>query len=414
MFSGMKGLLAGAGLALGIRGMVRGMDSMIEKANIQEQAERDLTAALRDTGMAAGAITKDMAAYAAGIQEVTIYGDEEILSQMAFAKNLGVSTDQLKASATAAVGLAAKYRLDLKTAMMLVGRASKGQTQMLTRYGIVLTEGATPQEKFNELLEIGADNFGLAEEAAKTAAGSMANSMNRMGDAAENLGEKLAPLKVWWMEWKAEQAEGAAYLLGHREETHEQKRAKEKGELQNILALTRDLTKEEAERAKLLLQREKAERSIERTSKLRSDIGWWAEKDKTGEMRGEGISTRMDSQLKYYNKLGEEIENIDVQIAGLGERIEEEIIEKVEEKAKDKTSGKTQQEKAEDILKSRGGVGAIESRFLSRAPGMDAAKSTASNTKLLATYAKKEATDRRELIDAVKAGNDNALEPANI
>lgn len=71
--------------------------------------------------------------------------------------------------------------------------------------------------------------------------------------------------------------------------------------------------------------------------------------------------------------------------------------------------------RSEDILKSRGGVGAIESRFLSRAPGIDTAKNTELNTKQLVKQGQKEERDRRELIDAVKSsGSSSALEPANL
>jgi hypothetical protein len=109
---------------------------------------------------------------------------------MAYAKNLGVTTNKLEEATTAAIGLAAKYRLDLKTAFMLVGRASKGQTQMLTRYGIVLDESLTAQEKFNAILKIGADNFYLAEAAAKETKGAIIQLKNEWGDLQEQIGEK--------------------------------------------------------------------------------------------------------------------------------------------------------------------------------------------------------------------------------
>jgi len=76
--------------------------------------------------------------------------------------------------------------------MMLMGRAALGQTQMLTRYGIVLDETLTPQEKFNTLLKIGAKNFKLAEAAADTTAGRFVQFKNKIGDAAEQLGRGIS------------------------------------------------------------------------------------------------------------------------------------------------------------------------------------------------------------------------------
>jgi len=126
--------------------------------------------------------------FAAGIQDVTKFGDEAVLQQIAYAKNLGVAEDQLKDTTTAAIGLAAKLGIDLKTSMMLMGRAALGQTQMLTRYGIILDETLTPQEKFNTLLKIGAKSFRLAEEAAKTTAGRFTQFKNKVGDTFEEFG----------------------------------------------------------------------------------------------------------------------------------------------------------------------------------------------------------------------------------
>jgi hypothetical protein len=110
---------------------------------------------------------------------------------MAYATNLGVTRDRLKEATKAAIGLAAKYKLDLQTAFMLIGRASKGQTQMLTRYGIVLGDTLTEQEKFNEILRLGAEAFGLATAEANTLQGSAEQLKNAWGDLKEAIGEGL-------------------------------------------------------------------------------------------------------------------------------------------------------------------------------------------------------------------------------
>ena len=173
-----KQMLAMAGVGGGLYMVNRGMRSMVAAFIAQENAERSLIAAT-------GASIESYKKFAAGIQKLTIYGDEQILSQMAYAKNLGVATDQLEDATTAAVGLAAKYRLDLATSMMLVGRASQGQTQMLTRYGIVLDQSLSAQEKFNAVLKIGAASFSLATEETKTLSGWWTQFKNNAGDMGE-------------------------------------------------------------------------------------------------------------------------------------------------------------------------------------------------------------------------------------
>ncbi len=177
-------------VALGV-GLAAAMVWATKKAIVQEDAEIALTAALRAAGDATQENTDRLKKYAAELQKTTIYGDEEIITQMAYAKNLGVTTDKLEEAAKAAIGLAATYKLELATAMMLVGRASQGQTQMLTRYGIVLREGLTDQQKFNKVLQIGADGFALAEEAATTSGGKLTRIWNRIGDVAESVGKKI-------------------------------------------------------------------------------------------------------------------------------------------------------------------------------------------------------------------------------
>lgn len=182
--------LAGAfGLYLGARGMVRGLQSMAQAAIKQQEAEIDLKAAI-------GGNIEGFKRYAAEIQRRTRYGDEAVLAEMAYGTNLGITRDRMEEATRAAVGLAAKYKLDLRPAMMLIGRASQGQTQMLTRYGIVLDETLSDQDKFNELLRIGSGSFHLAEQAATSLAGKSEQLANRWGDLKEKLGAPIAEAAI--------------------------------------------------------------------------------------------------------------------------------------------------------------------------------------------------------------------------
>ncbi len=178
---------------IGVRGLTRAISSVTRAGMEQEAAERRLAAALSSTEDATEGNIAAFKRYAAELQKQTIYGDEQILQQIAYAKNLGVTTDKLDEAAVAAVGLAAKYKLDLQAAMMLVGRASQGQTQMLTRYGIVLDETLSDEEKFNALLKIGAENFHLARAETDTAAGSMEQLSNAWGDTKEAIADVFLP-----------------------------------------------------------------------------------------------------------------------------------------------------------------------------------------------------------------------------
>jgi hypothetical protein len=159
------------------------------RAFIQEEdAIAAMTAALARQGKASDDNIRALKEYAAELQRSTTIGDEAALAAMAMAMNLGVSQDRIQEVTTAAVGLSRIIKKDLNTAMMLMARASKGQTQMLSRYGLTLDETMSPQEKFNALLKIGAANFSLAEAEAATMGGRLAQARNSFGDLIETFG----------------------------------------------------------------------------------------------------------------------------------------------------------------------------------------------------------------------------------
>jgi hypothetical protein len=185
------------GLAMGgVRqavGMVKNtLGPLIAASNEQEAAVTSLNAALRNTGLNVESLSPKLQQYAAAIQKVTKYGDEAIISGTAMLQNIGdLSEDQLPAAQKAVVGLAARFNMDLKTAFELTGRAAKGQTQTLTRYGIVLDMTGTKEDQFNQLLEQGAEGFQIAKEQASDGAGALQQYKNIVGDLQESLGDLL-------------------------------------------------------------------------------------------------------------------------------------------------------------------------------------------------------------------------------
>ena len=195
---GVGAMAAKAALAIGgvfaARAIIRGAVQATRAYMEQEDAINSLAAAITGAGGNVTAMSNKFQNFAAQMQRVTVHGDELILQTMAYGRNLGIQTDQLEDATTAAAGLSAKYRIDLATAMMLVGRASQGQTQMLTRYGIVMDESMSDQEKFNSLLKIGADAFRLSEAELKTLGGQFKSTKNAIGDAKEGIGEMVTDL----------------------------------------------------------------------------------------------------------------------------------------------------------------------------------------------------------------------------
>jgi len=160
----------------------------------QEKQVRSLSDALALLGKGGVSTMKDMQAFAVQMQKTTIYGDELVLKMMSLGASLSkLSGDKLKQATRSAIGLAAVIKKDLPTAMLLVARAAVGDTSMLTRYGIKISETLSKEEKFQAVLRKGAEGFALATGATKTYAGSMQQLGNRLGDVREYLGGKLVP-----------------------------------------------------------------------------------------------------------------------------------------------------------------------------------------------------------------------------
>ena len=183
------------GQFIGIYAAVKSVKAISSAIIEEEDAVAGLNASLRMTETYSAEFSQSLQDNASALQAMTVYGDEAIMMGTALMQNIGhLAQDQLPAAQKAALGLAAAYNMDLQTAFQMVGKAAAGNTATLARYGIVLEEGLSAQEKFSKILEIGAQSFGLAEAAAKTTGGQLKQLQNTWGDMLETIGALLAPL----------------------------------------------------------------------------------------------------------------------------------------------------------------------------------------------------------------------------
>ncbi len=197
MVGRMNSKFAGIGskLAAGIAMLGGGafLKDAIEKAGKAEERQHFLRKSLEQTGDAAEANVQKLNDYAKGLANLTIYTKGSIVEGMALMHNIGVQTSQLEEASKAAIGLAAKYKIDLDTAFMLVGRAATGNTRMLARYGIVVAQTGTASEKFAQVLRNGVGAFNIAEAAAQTTEGKFTRLGNSISALATTLGTALLP-----------------------------------------------------------------------------------------------------------------------------------------------------------------------------------------------------------------------------
>lgn len=179
------GKLSGLAVSMfGLGAIKNFVEDAVKAYIVQEDAVNGLERALKRVGE--GSYSKQLQQVARDLQKLTIYGDEATMKVMALGVNMGISAKQMEDATRAAMGLAAGYKLDLNTAMQLVGKAAVGNTALLGRYGIKLDQTKPKQEQFNELLKKGNDLFQLA--GAQTFGQHLKQLQNAWGDLTEQIG----------------------------------------------------------------------------------------------------------------------------------------------------------------------------------------------------------------------------------
>jgi hypothetical protein len=161
----------------------------IRAAAVQQQAIQDLNTQLAVTGQFTEAISQDLQNFARQIQETTRFGDEAILSQIAFAQALGATAEQSKAIVAAGADLAESLNIDLNSAVRNVGKTLGGYAGEL---GEVIPElkGLTQEQlRAGAAIDILAEKFaGAAQGRVRTFAGATAQLSNTFGDFQEAIG----------------------------------------------------------------------------------------------------------------------------------------------------------------------------------------------------------------------------------
>jgi len=189
------------------RGLIRALESMTSAAVEGERAQNRLYALMRNVA----GTTSDQAAAIVQLtermQEYTTVGDDvgQVgASQLATFQLTADSIKQLLPSlydaavATKGVHVEQKEMIDIAN---ILGKAMMGQTGMLSRYGITMSDvqreilqTGKESERTAMLVEVLQQNFGgLAEAAAQTTEGMREQAALAWGDVREGLGKVLLP-----------------------------------------------------------------------------------------------------------------------------------------------------------------------------------------------------------------------------
>lgn len=177
-----------------------------------ENALAQLNATIESTGGAAGVTSEEMVAMAQGLQAVTTYGDDAIISMqsqlLTFTK---IGKDVVPTATEAILDLATKMGGDLKGAAVQVGKALNDPVagiSALSKVGVSFTEdqkavikslvdtGNVAGAQKIILAELAVEFGGSARAARDTFGGALTSLQNSLGDLLEGGGGNLNDAKV--------------------------------------------------------------------------------------------------------------------------------------------------------------------------------------------------------------------------
>lgn len=186
--------------------------SVIANTIESEDALSQLNATIKSTGGAAGLSSDELVAMAQGLQQVTTFGDDAIISMqsqlLTFTK---IGKDAVPAATEAILDLATKMGGDLKGAAVQVGKALNDPVKgiaALSKVGVSFTEdqkavieslvetGDVAGAQKIILAELAVEFGGSARAARDTFGGALTSLKNSMGDLLEGSGGNLNDAKT--------------------------------------------------------------------------------------------------------------------------------------------------------------------------------------------------------------------------
>lgn len=182
-------VVAIAAIGMAVKRIISTIKEWVNLAKVQELAEINLAAALKASGEYTDALNMKYQAFASSIQNVTKYGDEQVLTLMALMKNLGVTTDKVEEATKMAIGLATATGRGVDSMAMYVALAQQGEFTMLRRYIPALRSTTDATEQMKIITEFAARGFKVAQEQTASFAIGLVQLTNLWSDLKEKLGD---------------------------------------------------------------------------------------------------------------------------------------------------------------------------------------------------------------------------------
>lgn len=176
---------AAAGIALVKTALIDSFQAALD----QEEVTARLVAALSNLRPGAEAGAAALLAQADGLQKLTRYSDDAVISAQALLATFGVAPEKLEQATQVTVDLAAALGVDLETAARQVGSTFSGVTRGLDKLVPGLKDLSEESLKSGAALDLLAQRLeGRAAAAAETMAGRLDQLKNALGEVQETIG----------------------------------------------------------------------------------------------------------------------------------------------------------------------------------------------------------------------------------
>jgi len=163
----------------------------VKAFDTQAKAEAQLRTALQGNETA----FKNLTDQAKELQEISLFGDEEIIAQQAYLASLGLTEDKIKDVIRASMDLAAGTGQTLEFGVKNLAKTFSGLTGELGESIPALKELTTEQLKAGDAVKVVADAFkGQAQAAAEAGLGGVQQLKNSFSDLTEEVGRALMPM----------------------------------------------------------------------------------------------------------------------------------------------------------------------------------------------------------------------------
>jgi hypothetical protein len=158
-----------------------------------EQAVNQLTASLQNQGIYSSKTAKDYQDIATELQNLTGISDESIINAQTVIQGYIGQTKVTKELTLAVANLATAKKMDLASAADLVGKAIDGNTGILKRYGLEISDNLPKSERLTAIMDALNGKFKDQAEAAAQGLGSLNVLKQIFDDFQETLGSRFAP-----------------------------------------------------------------------------------------------------------------------------------------------------------------------------------------------------------------------------